>query len=42
MIYPRTCTIRGGAGHLMSWLASLALDDEVRQDLGLLRVVCEY
>ena len=27
---------------LMSWLASLTLEDEVRQDLGLRRVVCEY
>ena len=26
----------------MGWLASLTLDDEVRQDLGLPRVVCEY
>ena len=27
---------------LMGWLASLTLEDEVRQDLGLPRVVCEY
>ena len=26
----------------MGWLASLTLEDEVRQDLGLPRVVCEY
>ena len=26
----------------MGWLASLTLKDEVRQDLGLPRVVCEY
>ena len=26
----------------MDWLASLTLEDEVRQDLGLPRVVCEY
>ena len=26
----------------MGWLASLTLDDEVRQELGLPRVVCEY
>ena len=26
----------------MGWLASLTLDDKVRQDLGLPRVVCEY
>ena len=29
-------------GKLMGWLASLTLEDEVRQDLGLPRVVCEY
>ena len=28
-------------GQLMGWLASLTLEDEVRQDLGLPRVVCE-
>ena len=27
---------------LMAWLASLTLEDEVRQDLGLPWVVCEY
>ena len=26
----------------MGWLASLTLEDEVRQDLSLHRVVCEY
>ena len=26
----------------MGWLESLTLEDEVRQDLGLPRVVCEY
>ena len=26
----------------MGWLARLTLEDEVRQDLGLPRVVCEY
>ena len=26
----------------MGWLASLSLEDEGRQDLGLPRVVCEY
>ena len=26
----------------MGWLASLTLEDEVRQDLDLPRVVCEY
>ena len=29
-------------GQLMGWLASLTLDYEVRQDLSLPRVVCEY
>ena len=30
------------SGQLMGWLASLTLEDEGRQDLSLLRVVCEY
>ena len=30
------------SGQLMGWLASLTLEDEGRQDLGLPRVVCEY
>ena len=29
-------------GQLMGWLVSLTLEDEVRQELGLPRVVCEY
>ena len=29
-------------GQLMGWLASLILEDEVRQELDLPRVVCEY
>ena len=29
-------------GQLMGWLASLTLEDELRHDLGLPRVVCEY
>ena len=29
-------------GKLMGWLASLTLEDEVRQDLSLPLVVCEY
>ena len=29
-------------GQLMGWLASLTLEDEVRQDLDLPRAVCEY
>ena len=29
-------------GQLIGWLASLTLDDEARQELDLLWVVCEY
>ena len=29
-------------GQLMGWLASLTLEDEVRQDVSLPRVVCEH
>ena len=29
-------------GQLVGWLASLTLEDEVRLDLDLPRVVCEY
>ena len=29
-------------GQLMGWLASLTLEDEVRQELSLPQVVCEY
>ena len=29
-------------GQLMGWLSSLTLEDEVRQNLSLPRVVCEY
>ena len=29
-------------GQLVGWLASLTLEDEARQELGLPRVVCEY
>ena len=29
-------------GQLMGWLTSLTLEDEVRQDLDLPRIVCEY
>ena len=32
----------GWNGQLMGWLASLTLEDEVRQDLDLPWVVCEY
>ena len=41
MIYPILCKIHDG-GQLTSWLASLILEDEVRQDMSLPRVVCEY
>ena len=41
ILYPILCKIHDG-GQLMSWLASLALEDEVRQDMSLPRVVCEY
>ena len=30
------------SGQLMGWLASLTLEDEGKQDLGLPWVVCEY
>ena len=36
-VYESTCQ-----GQLTGWLASLTLEDEVRSDLGLPRVVCEY
>ena len=29
-------------GQLTGWLASLTLEDEVRQDMSLSRVICEY
>ena len=29
-------------GKLMGWMASLTLEDEVKQDLSLPQVVCEY
>ena len=41
MLYPILCKIHDG-GQLTSWLASLTLEDEVRQDMSLPRVVCEY
>ena len=37
MLYPKLCN-----GQLMGWLASLTLEDEVRWELGLPQVVCEY
>ena len=39
MLHPILCTIHDGMG---SWLASLTVEDEVRQDMSLPRVVCEY
>ena len=39
---PQTVHDSKWSGQLMGWLASLALEDEVRQDLSPPRVVCEY
>ena len=39
---PQTVHDSRRSGQLMGWLASLTLEDEGRQDLGLPRVVCEY
>ena len=39
---PQTVHDSRWSGQLMGWLASLTLEDEVRQGLGLPRVVCEY
>ena len=39
MLYPRPCTTPKWSGQLMGWLASLTLEDEVRQELDLPRVV---
>ena len=41
MLYPILCKIHDG-GQLTSWLDSLTLEDEVRQDMSLPRVVYEY
>ena len=41
-ILPQTVYESRRQGQLAGWLASLTLEDEVRQDLDLLRVVCEY
>ena len=41
MLCPILCKIHNG-GQLTSWLASLTLEDKVRQDMSLPRVVCEY
>ena len=39
---PQTMHDSRWSGQLMGWLASLTLKDEVRQHLGLPRVLCEY
>ena len=39
---PKTVHESRRSGQLMGWLASLTLEDEGRQDLGLPLVVCEY
>ena len=39
---PQTVHDSRWSGQLMGWLASLTLEDEVRQELDLSRVVCEY
>ena len=41
-VLPHTVYDSGWQGQLMGWLASLTLEDEVRQDMGLPQVVCEY
>ena len=42
MLHPILCMIHDGTGQLTGWLASLTLEDEVRWDMSLPRVVCEY
>ena len=41
-ILPQTVYVSRCQGQLTGWLASLTLEDEVRPDLDLPRVVCEY
>ena len=41
MLYPKPCTTRWH-GQLMRWLASLTLENEAGQELGLPRAVYEY
>ena len=41
-VLPQTVYDSRWHGQLMGWLASLTREDEVRQDLDLPRVVCEY
>ena len=38
---PQTMHDSRWSGQLMGWLVNLALEDEMRQDLSLPRVVCE-
>ena len=40
--YPRAVYDFKWHGKLAGWLESLTLEDEVRQDLDLPRVICEY
>ena len=42
VIFPQTVNESKCQGQSAGWLASLALEDEVRPDLDLPRVVCEY
>ena len=42
MLYPHTMYDSRWHGQLMGWIASLTLEDEVRHDLGLPQVICEY
>ena len=39
---PQTMHESRWSGQLMGWLASLTLEDEVRQELDIPRVACEY
>ena len=41
-ILPQTMYVSKCQGQLAGWLVSLALEKEVRPDLDLPRVVCEY
>ena len=41
-VSPHTVYYSKWDGQLTGWLASLTLEDEVRQDMSLPRVVCEY
>ena len=41
-VFPQTVYESRCQGQLAGWLASLTLEDEVRPDLDLPRVVCEY